>query len=67
MDQMAIDTTDVSLERNQSILLKEILGGYFINGVLFSTKICALYFKKNQFSVCFLKMFRPLKWWHVLF
>ena len=36
-------------------------------GVFFSTKICALYFKKMQFRVCFLKMLRPLKGWYVLF
>ena len=30
-------------------------------GVFFSTKKQALYLKKMQFCVCFLKMFRPLK------
>ena len=38
------------------------------NDVFFSTKKCALYLKKKmQFCVCFLKMFRPLKGWYVLF
>ena len=34
---------------------------------LFSTKKCAIYLKEMQFCVCFLKMFRPLKGWYVLF
>ena len=34
---------------------------------LFYQKKCALYFKKMQFVVCFLKMFRPPKRWCVLF
>ena len=44
-----------SLEANQS------------NQNLIYQKICGL-FKKMQYCVCFLKMFRPLKgWWYVLF
>ena len=35
--------------------------------VFFSTTKCAFYFKKMLFWVCFLKMFRPLKGWYVLF
>ena len=33
---------------------------------LFYQKMCTL-FQKIQFRVCFLKMFRPLKGWYVLF
>ena len=39
----------------------------FTNFVFFSTKKCAFYLKKKQFRVFFLKMFRPLKGWYVLF
>ena len=33
---------------------------------LFNQKMCTL-FQKMQYRVCFLKMFRPLKGWYVLF
>ena len=41
-------------------LLKTYENNVYI-GVSFSTKTCTFYFKKMQFFVCFLKMFRPLK------
>ena len=37
------------------------------NSVFFSIKKCALFLKKMQFCVCFLKMFSPRKGWYVLF
>ena len=37
------------------------------NGVFFSTKKKCTLFQKIKIFVCFLKMFRPLKGWYVLF
>ena len=57
-------------KQNKKFYIKKINNNIKISkayGVILSTKKCTLYLKKMQFCVCFLKMFRPLKGWYVLF
>ena len=50
----------------ESIKLSRLRAPPTLVGVFFHQYMCIL-FQKMQFRVCFLKMFRPLKGWYVLF